>query len=120
LWDLWRGPDRDGSQELRSCTILTGRPNDAMARIHDRMPVMLPPSAWSTWLDPTFGDLDALDALMVPAPSDLLVIEPVSIEVNNVRNRGPHLTEPITGIDPDGTGEVLTVDEALQDRDHPT
>ncbi|MDY7103966.1 MAG: SOS response-associated peptidase [Actinomycetota bacterium] len=120
LWDLWRGPDRDGSQELRSCTILTGSPNEAMARIHDRMPVMLPPSAWERWLDPDFGDLDALDALMVPAPADLLVIEPVSIDVGNVRNKGSYLIEPIEGIDPDGTGEPLTVDEALEERDRST
>ena len=44
LWEVWRP---DGSEdELVSCTILTGEPNDKMAEIHDRMPVMLPPDAW--------------------------------------------------------------------------
>jgi len=36
----------------------------------------------------------------VPAPSGLIRMHPVSTEVNNVRNNGPHLVdeaEPVTG-----------------------
>jgi putative SOS response-associated peptidase YedK len=39
-----------------------------MAPIHDRMPVILPSSAWDTWLDPTNDDTEALARLLVPAP----------------------------------------------------
>src|SRR3546814_19879362 len=49
LWEVWRGPDKD-QEPLRSCTIITTSPHDVMAKIHDRMPVILPESAWDTWL----------------------------------------------------------------------
>lgn len=98
LWEEWRGPDRNASEPLRSCTIITGLPNDAVAAIHDRMPVMLPPSAWDTWLDPEMQDLDVLDKLLVPAPAKLTVFHPVSTEVNNVRNEGEQLAAEV---DPD-------------------
>ena len=97
LWEVWRGADKQG-EPLHSCTIITGSPNDAVADVHDRMPVILPPSAWTTWLDPDNDDLDTLGKLFVPAPPSLTLIHPVSTEVNNVRNRGPHLTD---AIDPD-------------------
>lgn len=100
LWEVWRGPDRDGDP-IASCTIITGEPNEKMAEIHDRMPVMLPPSAWDTWLDADVDDLDMLGKFLVPAPSKLITIHPVSTEVNNVRNQGPHLVEPV---DPDDSG----------------
>jgi putative SOS response-associated peptidase YedK len=92
LWEVWRGPDSDGSDHLRSCTIITGAPNEKMAQIHDRMPVMLPPDAWANWLDPEEHDLDLLGKLLVPAPSTLITMHPVSTEVNDVRHDGPELT----------------------------
>jgi putative SOS response-associated peptidase YedK len=95
LWEEWRGPGRDGSQVLRSATIITTTPNDAMAKIHDRMPVILAPTTWDRWLDEGSGDVAALEALLVPAPGDLLVLRPVSTEVNQVRNKGAQLIEPV-------------------------
>ena len=97
LWEVWRGPDRE-SDPIASCTIITGEPNEKMAEIHDRMPVMLPPSAWDTWLDGDVDDLEALGKFLVPAPARLITIHPVSTEVNNVRNQGPHLMDEV---DPD-------------------
>ncbi|MGH9119980.1 MAG: SOS response-associated peptidase [Acidimicrobiales bacterium] len=97
LWERWRpkdAPDGDDSQLVRSCTIITGEPNEKMAEIHDRMPAMLPPSVWAAWLDPTNDDLDTLGKLLVPAPSELITIYPVSTAVNNVRTDGPELIEP--------------------------
>ena len=95
LWEEWKGPDRSGDQRLRSATIITTSPNELMATIHDRMPVILPPSAWSTWLDEDNADLDTLGRLLVPAPSEILTLRPVSTEVNNVRNKGEHLLDPV-------------------------
>jgi putative SOS response-associated peptidase YedK len=108
LWELWRpkdAPEGDDSQLLRSCTIITGEPNEKIAKIHDRMPVMLPPSAWDTWLDPANDDLDTLGKLLVPAPADLLAVHPVSTAVNNVRVKGPELIEPVEA-DLDGTQDA--------------
>jgi putative SOS response-associated peptidase YedK len=94
LWEVWRGPDKKG-EPLRSCTIITGSPNEAVRDVHDRMPVILPASAWETWLDPDNDDLATLGKLFVPAPASLTLMHPVSTEVNNVRNRGPHLTDEV-------------------------
>jgi putative SOS response-associated peptidase YedK len=95
LWEEWRGPERDGEERLRSASIITTTPNELMATIHDRMPVILPPAAWDRWLDPADADLDALGKLLVPAPPEVLQLRPVSTEVNNVRNQGPHLVDEV-------------------------
>ena len=90
------GDADDDRPFIRSCTIITTSANETMAAIHDRMPVILPPSAWDAWLDPANDDIEALGRLLVPAPAQLITMHPVSIEVSNVRNKGPHLTEPVT------------------------
>ena len=108
LWAVWRDPGASpaeleaGGGRLRSCTIITGDPNDKVAPIHDRMPVILPRSAWDTWLDPELHDLDVLAELLVAAPASSIDLHPVSTEVNNVRNGGAHLLDPV----PELTGEV--------------
>jgi putative SOS response-associated peptidase YedK len=58
------------------------------------MPVILPQSAWATWLDPGNEDLETLSGLLVPASDSLLTTHPVSTDVNNVRNKGRQLVEP--------------------------
>ena len=93
LWETWRGPDGKSDEVLRSCTIITTTPNSEMAKIHDRMPVILPPDAWDTWLDPEQDDLDLLGKLLVPAPAHLITLRPITTLVNNVRNDGPELMD---------------------------
>ena len=94
LWEVWRSKDRP-DEALHSCTIITGAPNATVAPVHDRMPVILPPDAWGTWLDEENHDTDLLGKLLVPAPASLVTLRPVSTEVNNVRNKGPHLVDPV-------------------------
>jgi putative SOS response-associated peptidase YedK len=106
LWETWRdkaaGPD---APWLHSCTIITTTANATMAPIHDRMPVILPPSAWSDWLAPDNHDMVALGGLLVPAPDHLLTLRPVSTDVNNVRVKDAHLVDPV---DPDEPPEPLS------------
>lgn len=96
LWATWRdrsaGPD---APWLHICTVITTAANDTMTPVHDRMPVLLAPQDWATWLDPTNNDLDELQHLLVPAPEDLLTMHAVSTAVNNVRNVGPELMQPV-------------------------
>jgi putative SOS response-associated peptidase YedK len=94
LWEVWRGPDKQGDP-LRSCTIVTTSANETMEPLHDRMPVILPASAWEEWLDPANDDLETLGKLLVPAPPEVIVTHPVSTEVNSVRNKGAELIEPV-------------------------
>ncbi|MEZ5178529.1 MAG: SOS response-associated peptidase [Acidimicrobiales bacterium] len=95
LWEEWRAPDAEGGGRLRSATIITTEANETMAAIHDRMPVVLPPSAWDAWLDPDDADLDVLGRLLVPAPPRILTMHPVGAEVGNVRNTGPRLVDAV-------------------------
>lgn len=92
LWERWRGSEGD---PVRSTTIITGPANDRIAEVHDRMPMVLPPSTWERWLDPDFDDAAALGDLLVPAPPQLFTFHPVSREVNNPRRKSAHLIEPV-------------------------
>ena len=106
LWEVWRPESTrdDESTWVHSCTIITGEPNEVVAPIHDRMPVQLPPSAWSTWLDRDIEDVELLGKLLVPAPASLLTAHPVSPRVNDVRQRDSSLVEPF---DPGGQATLL-------------
>lgn len=77
-----------------SFVILTTAPNPTVARIHDRMPVILPPAALATWLDPA-TPVDHLAALLRPAADDVLTSHPVALLVNDVRNDGPEVSRAL-------------------------
>lgn len=91
LWSTWRG---DG-EPLRTCAIVTTPANAVVATLHDRMPAILPAHHWDRWLDPDHADPEELEALLVPAPDDLLEIHPVSSRVNSVRNNDAELIRPV-------------------------
>ena len=93
LWDGWRDPATDTVR--RSFTIVTSGPNEAMATIHNRMPVILPEADWDAWLDGRFADRGRLLAMLEPRDEPELAITAVSQLVNNVRNDGPELVVPI-------------------------
>jgi putative SOS response-associated peptidase YedK len=92
LWDLWRAPD---GATIKSFTIITTRANDLAASIHDRMPVILPPSCWPEWLGEIDATPDQLQAMLSPYPSERMTMWPVDRRVGNVRNDSPDLFEPI-------------------------
>ena len=94
LWEEWRGP---GDSALRTFTILTTTPNDLMAPIHKRMPVILRPEQEAAWLDMD-ADQDWQRALG-PFPSDLMTAYPVSARVNSPRYDDPSLIEPLAATD---------------------
>jgi putative SOS response-associated peptidase YedK len=77
--------------------IITTDPNELLAPIHDRMPVVLPESAWDTWLDFDNHDTVTLQALLVPSPADELEKWAVSTLVNKADNNGPELLRPVEG-----------------------
>ncbi len=106
LWEAWRdkdAPEDDPDAWLRTCTIVTTEPNKLLAPIHNRMPVVLPPEAWDTWLDRDNTDADELGALLKPAPDDLLELFPVSTAVNSVGNDSGELVLPLEGHELDGS-----------------
>jgi putative SOS response-associated peptidase YedK len=91
LWDRWQPP---GQPALDSCTIVTTTPNELLQPLHDRMPVILAPDSFGLWLDPAFADSSALQGMLRPYPSELMVAHPVGSHVNNARFDGPECAEP--------------------------
>ncbi|MGI9433461.1 MAG: SOS response-associated peptidase, partial [Geminicoccaceae bacterium] len=82
-WSFWR--------DVTSFAITTTEPNELMAEIHDRMPVILGPDDHDRWLD---LDADPAEALK-PCPSDWLEHYPVDKRVGNVRNNDAELIIPL-------------------------
>jgi putative SOS response-associated peptidase YedK len=96
LWSAWRDPSAGPDAPwLHTVTVLTTSANATLAPVHDRMPVILPATAWQEWLDPNLHDTERLSGLLVPAPDTLLTMHPVSTDVNTVRNNRPELIAPI-------------------------
>ena len=71
--------------------VLTTTPNAVQAPIHDRMPVILPESAWDFWMSAPPEELPALRDLLIPWPAERLAVREVSALVNNVRNDTPEV-----------------------------
>ena len=80
---------------MRTFTIVTTTPNDALADLHDRMPVVIAEGAWERWLDPSPADPGELIGLLAPTDQIALRVYPVSRAVNDVRRDGPELIEPL-------------------------
>ena len=93
IWAIWRDPAT--AERLYSLAIVTGQPNQLVAEVHDRMPVILHPDDWDAWLDEG-ARLGELRPLLRPYPAEGLRMYPVSPAVNNVRSEGAELLLPIT------------------------
>lgn len=90
LWEEWIGP---GDAPLRTCTIITGPPNELLATLHHRMAVILPRELENEWLDPRMSDEDALELLQIYPPDELEAFR-VSRKVGNVVYDEPSLIAP--------------------------
>ena len=92
LYDIWRDPE---GNELCSYTIITTAPNDLVAAIHNRMPVILRQEDEQAWLDKE-ADPSWLLSLLVAYPADKMEAYPVSRAVNNPANQGAELMQAVT------------------------
>lgn len=106
IWEQWEIVDEDekddkideGEDEaevLESCAILTTTPNEMMAPIHDRMPVILSPSDYDAWLDPAMNDPTKLTYLYEPFPAGEMSMTKVGPYVNKAGNDGEICIEPL-------------------------
>jgi len=91
LWESWNGPEG----ELRSFSLITTAPNELMARIHDRMPVILPRAHYARWLSPSVQTTAQVQPMIASYPASELQAVPVSRALNNARNQGAALIEPV-------------------------
>jgi putative SOS response-associated peptidase YedK len=91
LWESWSSPD---GSELRSCTIITTVPNELMATMHDRMPVILPRASYTNWLDDRERPAEELATFLAPYPASEMEAGPVSTLVNSPKNDLPACVAP--------------------------
>lgn len=96
IWQTWESP---GGDEIDSVALITTNPNPMMERIHDRMPVILPVSAYDRWLQTPPEKSDSLQSLLIPCPENELEVLRVSPFVNNARDEyeDPRCIEPFDG-----------------------
>ncbi|MGA3015315.1 MAG: SOS response-associated peptidase [Bacteroidales bacterium] len=89
IWDKWI--DQEG-EEIHSFAILTTSPNSLLAKIHDRMPVILDRKTEKSWI----GKLtqEELLEMMKPCDSSSLLAYPVSSLVNSSRNDSSEILIP--------------------------
>lgn len=98
LFEAWRPADAGEDGEwLLTCCVITTAANAVMAPIHDRMPLMLAPEDWGTWLRRDLQDVDALAPLLHArgGVADAMHTWPVARTVSRAGNEGPALIEPI-------------------------
>lgn len=93
LWDRWQDPAT--GEQLVSCTILTTSPNEFMAELHDRMPVILNEGNRQAWLDSSIRDPAVIKQMFLPFPSEEMRAYEVSKAVNNPQNNDASLIEPV-------------------------
>ena len=90
IWENWKRP---GTEDwVRTFCIITCPANALVAAIHDRMPVILPPSAHDRWL--ACIEPDPRD-LLVPYPPELMTMWPISTRVNKPDNDDRSVLQPV-------------------------
>jgi putative SOS response-associated peptidase YedK len=78
LWESWRGPDQSAQTALESCTILTTAANEVCSELHDRMPVIVEPADYETWLNPDVTDTSRISEIIHSAQTcQELTLHPV-------------------------------------------
>jgi len=92
LWERWAGEEDDF---IESCTLLTTEPNELLAQVHNRMPVILDRKDYDLWLDPAVQKVESLKPLLRPYQVDQMTYYPVNLRVNNLRNDDALCVEPL-------------------------
>lgn len=92
VWEYWAG---EQAEPVLSCAIVVTDANRLMAKIHDRMPVIVAREDYARWLDPHLTDPNSILPMLAAYPADEMLAYPVSARVNNARNEGPDLIRQI-------------------------
>jgi putative SOS response-associated peptidase YedK len=79
---------------LPAVNVLTTTPNQLLSSVHTRMPVILPASSWSRWLNPDASGDDVAE-LLRPCSDEWLTVRPISTRINNVAYDRPDVIEPV-------------------------
>jgi len=93
LWESWRASEEDGATKIQSCTVITTEANSLTRTVHDRMPVIVEPADWATWLDVSIQDREVLEPMLKSYPAESMKFDAVSTVVNNPRNETSECVE---------------------------
>ena len=102
VWESWIGPN---GEELETAAILTTDANETLRPIHHRMPVVIQPEAFETWLDCRNVSVPEASTLLRPAPDDFFRAYEVSPAVNRHANDSPDLLLPAEDVPPEPVPE---------------
>jgi putative SOS response-associated peptidase YedK len=91
LYSWHRAGDGDGEPEL-TCTIITRAAVGQLVEVHHRMPLLLPSSAWSTWLDAGTDPGELLAGEPAAELVDGLELRPIGPAVGRVHEPAPDHT----------------------------
>jgi putative SOS response-associated peptidase YedK len=94
LFSVWKN---DKGEEFPSFTIITTTPNELMAEIHTRMPVIVQEKDFDKWLNRENKNIEDLKKLCVAYPASRMEAFPVSKYVSNSRNEGPECMKKVDG-----------------------
>jgi putative SOS response-associated peptidase YedK len=92
IWEFWARPEQE---PVVSCAIIVTAANELVEKIHERMPVIVAPEDYARWLDLELQDPGEIGKMLTPYPAELMQAYPVSTSVNNVKNEGPELVQPL-------------------------
>lgn len=93
LWEQWTSPQT--GEVIDSCTIVTTAANKVVAKLHDRMPVILREDDYGRWLGEEAANAETLKSLLRPYPDQEMEFYPVTRKVGNPRFNSPECLEPI-------------------------
>ena len=92
LWDQWT--NKTTGEEVVSSSIITTSPNNLIEEIHNRMPVILDPQDYQTWLSPGNMADNVLMACLKTYPSNEMDVYEISRKVNSPANDNPEIIQP--------------------------
>ena len=96
LWETWHKKD-DPDTMYKSCTIITTEASDSVREIHHRMPAILTPEMYESWLDPLNQNINGLKNILQTGIVTKLKSHAVSKNVNSVKNNEPSNIIPLQG-----------------------
>lgn len=93
LWSIWKPPT--GGDPMFTAAVVTRDASPAVAHVHDRMPVILHPRAWTRWLSPDVSSAASVGEILEVNAILEARTWPVTRLVGKPAFSGPECLEPI-------------------------
>ncbi len=104
LYETWSDPS---GGEIDTACIVTTAANGLVGLLHDRMPAILAPDAFSAWLDVDGVEPAKALPLLKPAPEAALELVEIGTFVNRVANDAPEAQSPVAAPIRAASGDML-------------